>query len=101
MNHEPVPIETDGEAQQKYLAKACDALAGDASGLAATRTTFENPADHVILPEIISREPLGPVVPSVGEVSEEPFRPKDHGELGTDASQSAQNRHRGLLILGL
>ena len=63
MNHEPVPIETDGEAQQKYLAKACDALAGDASGLAATRTTFENPADHVILPEIISREPLGPVVP--------------------------------------
>ena len=30
--------------------------------MAATRATFENPADHVILPEIISREPLGPVV---------------------------------------
>ena len=34
----------------------------DASGLAATRATFENPGDHVLLPEIISKEPLGPLV---------------------------------------
>jgi len=32
------------------------------SGLAATRATFEAPGDHVILPEIISKEPLGPLV---------------------------------------
>ena len=34
----------------------------DASGLAATRATFTKPDDHLILPEIISKEPLGPVV---------------------------------------
>ncbi len=34
----------------------------DASGLAATRATFENPQDHVLLPEIVSKEPLGPLV---------------------------------------
>jgi general L-amino acid transport system substrate-binding protein len=34
----------------------------DVSGLAATRATFEAPGDHVILPEIISKEPLGPLV---------------------------------------
>ncbi len=62
MSYEPVPIETNAEAQQKYLSDACDVYTTDASGLAATRATFENPADHVILPEIISKEPLGPVV---------------------------------------
>ena len=62
MSYEPVPIETNAEAQQKYLANACDAYTTDASGLAATRATFEAPADHIILPEIISKEPLGPVV---------------------------------------
>ncbi|WP_340109291.1 amino acid ABC transporter substrate-binding protein [Pikeienuella sp. HZG-20] len=62
MSYEPVPIETNAEAQQKYLADACDAYTTDASGLAATRATFENPKDHIILPEIISKEPLGPLV---------------------------------------
>ncbi|SFB00430.1 L-glutamine-binding protein /L-glutamate-binding protein /L-aspartate-binding protein /L-asparagine-binding protein [Poseidonocella pacifica] len=62
MDYEPVPIETDNEAQQQYLAGACDAYTTDASGLAAVRATFENPSDHVILPEIVSKEPLGPLV---------------------------------------
>jgi general L-amino acid transport system substrate-binding protein len=62
MNYEPVPIETNAEAQAKYLARACDVYTTDASGLAATRATFDNPKDHVILPEIISKEPLGPAV---------------------------------------
>ncbi|MEM7045235.1 MAG: amino acid ABC transporter substrate-binding protein [Pseudomonadota bacterium] len=62
MEYEPVPIETNAEAQQKYLSNACDAYTTDASGLAATRATFEDPSAHVILPEIISKEPLGPVV---------------------------------------
>jgi general L-amino acid transport system substrate-binding protein len=57
-----VPIETNAEGQQQYLAGACDTYTTDASGLAATRATFENPGDHVILPEIISKEPLGPLV---------------------------------------
>jgi len=62
ISYEPVPIETNAEAQQKYLAGACDVYTTDASGLAATRATFEAPGDHVVLPEIISKEPLGPLV---------------------------------------
>ncbi|HEU0223760.1 MAG TPA: amino acid ABC transporter substrate-binding protein [Paracoccaceae bacterium] len=62
MSYEPVPIETNAEATQKYLANACDVYTTDASGLAATRATFEDPQNHIILPEIISKEPLGPLV---------------------------------------
>ena len=62
ISYEPVPIETNAEAQQQYLAGACDVYTTDASGLAATRASFEAPGDHVILPEIISKEPLGPLV---------------------------------------
>ena len=62
IRYEPVPIETTAEGQQLYLAGACDTYTTDASGLAATRAAFENPADHVVLPEIISKEPLGPLV---------------------------------------
>ncbi|MEM0938017.1 MAG: amino acid ABC transporter substrate-binding protein [Pseudomonadota bacterium] len=62
ISYEPVPIETNAEAQQQYLAGACDVYTTDTSGLAATRATFESPGDHVILPEIVSKEPLGPLV---------------------------------------
>lgn len=62
ISYEPVPIETNAEAQQQYLAGACDVYTTDASGLAATRATFEAPDDHVLLPEIVSKEPLGPLV---------------------------------------
>ncbi len=62
ISYEPVPIETNAEGQQQYLAGACDVYTTDASGLAATRASFEAPADHVLLPEIISKEPLGPLV---------------------------------------
>ena len=62
ISYEPVPIETNAEGQQQYLAGACDTYTTDASGLAATRATFENPGDHALLPEIISKEPLGPLV---------------------------------------
>ena len=57
-----VPIETNAEGQQQYLAGACDTYTTDASGLAATRATFEAPGNHVLLPDIISKEPLGPLV---------------------------------------
>lgn len=62
ISYEPVPIETNAEAQQQFLAGACDVYTTDASGLAATRATFEKPNDFVLLPEIISKEPLGPLV---------------------------------------
>jgi general L-amino acid transport system substrate-binding protein len=62
ISYEPVPIETNSEAQQQYLAGACDVYTTDASGLAATRATFEKPDEHTLLPEIVSKEPLGPLV---------------------------------------
>jgi general L-amino acid transport system substrate-binding protein len=62
ITYTPVPISTASEATQQYLAGACDVYTTDASGLAATRASFESPQDHVILPEIISKEPLGPLV---------------------------------------
>ena len=62
ISYEPVPIETNAEGSKNYQAGRCDVYTTDASGLAATRSTFENPNDHVILPEIISKEPLGPLV---------------------------------------
>ena len=62
MSYEPVPIETNAEAQQQYLANACDVYTTDRSGLAAQRGKLTNPDAHVVLPEIISKEPLGPLV---------------------------------------
>ena len=62
MKYEPVPIETNSEARAAYSAERCDVYTTDASGLAATRTTFKNPDKHLVFPEIISKEPLGPLV---------------------------------------
>ena len=62
MSYEPVPIETGAEAVQQFLAGACDVYTTDASALAAQRAGFETPGDYVVLPEIISKEPLGPLV---------------------------------------
>ncbi len=61
MKYEPVPIETNAEARQQFLAGACDVYTTDRSGLAATRATFEHPENYVVLPEVISKEPLGPL----------------------------------------
>jgi general L-amino acid transport system substrate-binding protein len=47
---------------ETYLGGGCDAYTNDKSGLAARRSAFPNPDDHIILPETISKEPLGPVV---------------------------------------
>jgi general L-amino acid transport system substrate-binding protein len=62
MSYEPVPVETNAEGQLQYLAGACDTYTTDVSGLAATRVTFEDPEAHIILPELVSKEPLGPLV---------------------------------------
>jgi general L-amino acid transport system substrate-binding protein len=63
MNFTPVTIEKYEEVTAAYLAGRCDAITSDASQLAAIRANdTPNPADHVILPEIISKEPLAPAV---------------------------------------
>ena len=62
MTYTPVTVADDSEAQRQYEAGACDAFTTDASGLASNRAAMADPASHIILPEIISKEPLGPVV---------------------------------------
>ncbi len=62
MTYTPVNVADDNEAAAQYLAGACDTYTTDASGLAASRATMADAANHIILPEIISKEPLGPVV---------------------------------------
>ena len=62
MTYEPVPIKDNAEAEQQYSAGSCDVYTTDVSGLAATRATFADASEHIILPEIISKEPLGPLV---------------------------------------
>ena len=62
IGYEPVPMETNAEARVAYEAERCDVYTTDVSGLAATRTTFDDPDAHMVFPEIISKEPLGPLV---------------------------------------
>ena len=62
MQWKPVVIESTTELAKTFFAGRCDALTSDASQLAGTRAVAPNPKDYVILPEIISKEPLAPVV---------------------------------------
>ena len=62
MSYEPVPTTDNAESKQQYLAGACDTYTTDASALHGTRINLENPDNHMVLPEIISKEPLGPLV---------------------------------------
>jgi general L-amino acid transport system substrate-binding protein len=63
MTFKPVVIEKLDEVLNAYFAGRCDVFTTDHSGLIALRASrATNPADHVILPEIISKEPLGPAV---------------------------------------
>jgi general L-amino acid transport system substrate-binding protein len=63
MTFKPVVIEKLEELQNAYFAGRCDAYTTDMSGLVSIRgSRAANPADHVILPEVISKEPLGPLV---------------------------------------
>ncbi len=62
MEYNPVVIEAQSDVNSAYDSGRCDVLTTDASGLAASRLEMATPDDHVILPEIISKEPLGPAV---------------------------------------
>jgi len=63
MTFKPVVIEKLEEVLNAYFSGRCDVFTTDVSGLVSTRgSRAPNPADHIILPEVISKEPLGPVV---------------------------------------
>ena len=62
LKYTPLVIDKLTDVNAAYDAGRCDALTTDRSGLAANRLQMSKPDDHIILPEIISQEPLGPVV---------------------------------------
>ena len=61
MSYEPVVFEKADEVRNAYDSGRCDVHTTDKSGLAAQRTQLAQPEDHMVLPETISKEPLGPV----------------------------------------
>ena len=62
MKYEPVDFATSDEALKAYDSGRCDAYTTDASGLFAQRIKLSDPDAHVVLPEIISKEPFSPAV---------------------------------------
>ncbi|WP_395666995.1 amino acid ABC transporter substrate-binding protein [Methylocella sp.] len=62
MKYEPVNFASADEAMRAFESGRCDAFTSDASGLYVERLKLPNPDDAAVLPEIISKEPLGPAV---------------------------------------
>ena len=62
VQYKPVPVPASDEVFKYYIDGDCDMYGTDRSALAGRKSTFSDPENHVILPEIISKEPLGPAV---------------------------------------
>src|SRR3954467_13597589 len=62
MKYEVIAFGTNDETVKAYEAGRCDVFTTDQSGLYSNRLKLSNPNDHMVLPEIISKEPLGPMV---------------------------------------
>jgi general L-amino acid transport system substrate-binding protein len=62
MTYKPVVFDTAAQTSKGFDSGRCDVLTTDQSGLYALRLNLENPDSAVVLPEIISKEPLGPAV---------------------------------------
>lgn len=62
MTYKPVLFDSNEEVTKAFVAGRCDSTSGDRSSVAGTRITTPNPDEFVVLPEIISKEPLAPAV---------------------------------------
>lgn len=62
MTYKPVVFEKLPETIAAYAAGRCDVFTSDASQLYSIRLTLAKPEDHIVLPDVISKEPLGPAV---------------------------------------
>ncbi len=67
LEYTPIVGSSEEAARAAYAREDCDALSADISALAAARTTMSSPDQHAILPDVISKEPLGPAVKSGDE----------------------------------
>lgn len=62
LESDPLRVDDSAAARSAYLADDCEVYTADTTLLAAMRADFFDPSDHVILPEVISKAPRGPVV---------------------------------------
>ena len=62
LKYSAVVADSEARARETYQAEGCDAYTADVSALASARSLMNNPNAHVVLPTVISKEPLGPVV---------------------------------------
>jgi len=62
LTYKPVVAASEAQARRLYENDGCDVFTADISALAGSRSVLNNPGAHVILPDVISKEPLGPVV---------------------------------------
>lgn len=62
MTYNPLPVNSQVEAKAIFEEGGCDVITSDASALAGTRAGLADPSAYLILPEIVSKEPLGPTV---------------------------------------
>ena len=62
LTYQPLTFPSHDETVKAFVDGKCVAYSTDSSGLAADRSLFANPADYIILPEIISKEPLSVVI---------------------------------------
>lgn len=62
LTYKAVVVASEAEARRLYENDGCDVFTADISALAGSRSVLANPGAHVILPDVISKEPLGPVV---------------------------------------
>jgi len=62
MQYKPLVFDTSDQTVQGFASNRCDVLTSDRSQLAALRSKLQDPSSAKILPEVISKEPLGPVV---------------------------------------
>ena len=62
LNLEIVAFDTALAGLEGYAQGACDVYTNDLSSLAGLRVSLENPSGHILLPDVISKEPLGPVI---------------------------------------
>jgi general L-amino acid transport system substrate-binding protein len=62
MTYDSVLFDTADEVREAYIKDTCDVYTTDQSGLYAQRSVISDPENHVVLPEVISKEPLGPLV---------------------------------------
>jgi general L-amino acid transport system substrate-binding protein len=62
MKYNPITFDTSDQTVKAFEAGRCDLITSDASQLYALRTKMKNSSNYKVLPEIISKEPLGPVV---------------------------------------